>query len=93
MPGGLRSASLHSGPSHSQKCRIGSKLPSVPYVCGPLPLPLCGGAQAPRHPYSPPTLQNNRHIPLSAKIPLVDKRLITSTLRNSDWTFCTIRIM
>ena len=36
-----------SGPSHCHKCRIGSKLPSVPSVSGPLPLPLCGGAQAP----------------------------------------------
>ena len=38
MPGGLRFASLHSGPSHYQMCRTGSKLP-VRLICQRAPPP------------------------------------------------------
>ena len=43
-PGGLHFASLRSGPSH---CLLRPRYPRVLVSNGPLPLPLCGGAQAP----------------------------------------------
>ena len=54
MPGELRSAAfsvLHSGPSHNLLRPAYAELVS----CGPLPLYLSGGGQAPRHPTSLPS--------------------------------------
>ena len=56
VPGGLRSASLHCGPSHCPARPLRERPAS-----GPLPLYLSGGGQAPRHPT--PLPQRNRQPP------------------------------